>query len=298
MTEQLYLSFNNHDELPSSSEAAAKRRKKETEVALLKRAVMVWLDNGAAPPTGLADDVPTRMCRFKADIGAFVSKPVRNSEGVGPGYLLEPQHTTIVLCYSERSQCWNDCTNSENIIPQLKAAKDRKRQLQSQIRNEEPELRESNTLFEEFADWRYEQTQNARYHKVQREIENMENALYAGTRFEQLRQAQVADYLYLAVPAGMINADELADGWGLLWVLSDLSVSVKRTPNFHDCSPCNRVHFIQNIAAASRKSVEFVNGLRHSNTENRTYFVKPPRGHRKEVEYRVERITKSEKGED
>jgi len=79
-------------------------------------------------------------------------------------------------------------------------------------------------------------------------------------------------------------------------VFSDLSVSVKKAPVFRECRQCNRVHFIQNIAAAARKSVEFANGLRHSNTDRRTYFVKPPRGHRKEVEYRVDSSTKSEKG--
>ncbi|MFW6414172.1 MAG: hypothetical protein ACOCZS_02615 [Verrucomicrobiota bacterium] len=255
---------------------------------LLIRSVMAWLNNSSPAPTGFAANVPTRLSHFQTHIGAFISKPVRNKAATGPGKILEPQATMIFQCYTHRENCWSRCARAENILPELRKAKEKRDSLQLQIQKHEPELKDPDSLFEEYAEWRYEETGNPEYHRIQKEISNLEHALLEGTPFEQLRNAEVANYLYLAVPAGEIVKDELADSWGLLWVHPDLQITVEREPAFRHCPLTNQYHFVQNVAAAASRSVNFAYGLHYSKSDNQTYLVKPPRGHRRPIEYRLD----------
>ena len=249
----------------------------------MRRAVLRWLMVND-PPHAAAPAVPTRISYFKADVAAFWSRAVRNANAEGPASVLKPERTALIQCHAEREGCWSQCARSEDILPRLRSLKRRRSTLQERIRREEPRLREPDTLFEEYAEWRYEDSTNQAYHEVQREIQQLEHALLEGTRFERIRDAQLANRLYLAVPAQVIRTDELADGWGLLWVQSDLSVTVRREPEWRDCLPANAVHLVQNVAHAAMGSVLFAAGIRtpaSDSSGSTPYFVKPPRGHRK-----------------
>ena len=224
--------FGSHEEkdpvqAPASEADMQNDRARGQRRRLLQRAVLAHL-HGEEPPTGAALDVPTRISRFKADVGAFWSRPVRNSAELGPSRILEPKKTMLVQCHAEREECWGDVTRSDALMPAIEQRKAERRELEEKIREQEPELKDPNTLFEEYAEWHYDRTRNRRYHQIQKEIRRLEHALMQGTRFEQIRAAHVADELYLAVPAHLIDPDELADGWGLLWVHSDLSIEVRR----------------------------------------------------------------------
>ncbi len=243
----------------------------------IRRAALRWLVDELAP-TGAAQDVVTRISRVRADIAAFWSRPVRNSQPEGPGRILDPHHTLIIECFSHREQCWPDCADSARAAPQLVELRHRQAELESDIRREEPHLRDSSSLFEEFAEWHYDRTNNAEYRRLRAEVEALEHALYAGTRFERIREAALADELYLAVPADLVEPEELADGWGLLWVHDDMSVEIKRKAMVRDCLPDNRFHLVQNIAAAGLGNTLFAAGIRSAG--DRTVFVRPPRGHR------------------
>ncbi len=245
---------------------------------LLPRAVLRWLES-TSPPTGAAVDVITRISRLRADVAAFWSTPVRNVHGEGPGQVLTVSRTVIVQCHTEREECWPDCIRSREILPQLRRLKEELAEVEGEIRREEPRLREDNTLFEEYAEWRYEQSGNARYHQVKRAIEKMEHGLYHGTKFERIRSAQLADHLYLAVPRGVVETAELADGWGLLWVEDDLSVTLVAEPEERECLPSNRVHLVQNIAAAAKASELIVRGI-HRNRQGELVLTRPARRRR------------------
>ncbi len=253
----------------------------------MRRAVVCWLQNQDAP-LGIATDTVTRVSRFKADLAAFWSRSLRNPQKEGPSRILQPVKTAIFQCYTERDECWAECTHSAGILPRLHDCKERRTALESEIRRQEPELKDTNTLFEEYAQWNYDKTRNRAYHRLQRDIQSLEHALLKGTRFEQIRAAQVADVLYLAVPSGLVSADELADGWGLLWVQPDLTVTLKREAEWRDCLPGNRLHLVQNIAAAASKDMLYARGIR-ATTEGKYYLTRPPRGHRQPQRLRLER---------
>ena len=245
----------------------------------LRRAVLRWL-LATENPTGAATDTITRLSKLRADIAAFWSRPVRNPHAEGPGQLWQPARTAMVQCFLSRQECWPDWSRSAELAPRLRDLKLRQHQLEAGIRESEPELRDGDALFDEYAEWRYDDTANRDYHHVRRDIEKTEQALYRGTQFERIRQAALADQLYLAVPAGLIQPEELANGWGLLWVADDLTVTVAATPEIRECHPENRLHLVQNIAAAGTGAVIFAMGLRAQTTGD-LQFVQPPRGHRR-----------------
>jgi hypothetical protein len=245
----------------------------------LRRAVVRWLLE-SEKPTGMAVGVITRIAKFRADVAAFWSRPVRNPQDEGPTQLLVPCRTAILQSFLTREECWPDCSRSGELVPRLRELKQRLHDLEAAIRRQEPELRDGGALFEEYAVWRYEDSRNREYHRLKRDIEKTEHALYEGTQFERIRQAALADQLHLAVPSGLIQPEELADGWGLLWVDDDLTVRQVLAPQPRDCHQSHRMHLVQNIAAAGGEAVRFALGLREQ-ADGHHLFVQPPRGHRR-----------------
>jgi hypothetical protein len=279
MTQQLEL------ELDFNADAAADRgsllaRKRADDRRNLRRAVLRWLLK-EDPPTACATGVMTRITRFRADVAAFWSKPVRNPHEEGPGQILTPIRAALIQCHLGRDECWPDCSRSAELIPRLRELKARLVDVEGQIRRDEPGLRETGSLFEEYAEWRYESSSNREYHQLKREIEKTEHALYHGTRFERIRSACLADQLYLAVPDKLVLPEELADGWGLLWVSDDLRVTVAARPAPRECLPQNRLHLVQNTAAAASRAVLFANGIDVTADGTSFFFVRPPRARRK-----------------
>ncbi len=250
----------------------------------IRRAVLRWLE-ASLPPTGLAVQVPTRRRNYQADVAAFWGDTVRNA-GRGPGRLLVPNSTMVVECYTERDECWVDCTRAAEILPVLEEKRRVRAELEAAIREQEPELRSPEALFEELAEWEYDRSANPAYRQVRRDIVDLEAALHEGTTFEQIRKAEVADLLYAAVPAGLVRPDELADGWGLLWVHDDLRVTVERESKRHEVPVANRMHLVQTITAAAKAAVLAVNGIYRRAEDGDVHFVKQPKLHRRRVELR------------
>ncbi|OGV66833.1 MAG: hypothetical protein A3K18_30300 [Lentisphaerae bacterium RIFOXYA12_64_32] len=251
----------------------------------IQRAVLRWLEQ-KDPPTGIGVNVVTRISKLHADIAAFWSQPIRNTHEEGPSQILTTHRTVIVQCHTEREDCWPDCIRSKEVLPQLRGYKEQLAQFEEQIRKDEPHLRDSNTLFEEYAEWNYEKSDNRDYHNVKRAIEKMEHSLYHGTKFERIRSAQLADHLYLAVPVNVVLREELADGWGLIWVDDNLNVEVVGEPEDRECLPSNRMHLVQNIGAAAKRATLFSCGV-HRTAKEEVALVQPPRGHRRPQRLRL-----------
>ncbi len=233
----------------------------------LRRTVIGWLLN--QNPAGLAVSVPTRISKFKADIAAFQSDVVRGRS--------QPVQTIIVEIRSNRKSCWPDCGNHDDLLNRLKQQKAIKEQLEAKIRINEPELRESDTLFDEYQSWDYSSSSSREYQQCRRQVEKLEHALYKGSRFEQLRRAHVADLHYLAVPEGLVEADEVAFGWGLLFITKDSGIKVVKEALKRDCPPANRLHLVMNIAASGLNDTLFANGIRCSKSGEIIFSAIPRR---------------------
>ena len=131
-------------------------------------------------------------------------------------------------------------------------------------------------LFPEIEYWNYEGTVNPEYKPCLAKLAEFESALYRGSRFERIREGAVANELYLAVPAGLIRPDELAEGWGLLSVSNDLSVEVVCEAVHFDCPGEHMLHLSQNIAASSLRDVLFSHGI-YQEPDGRISYRRPPR---------------------
>ncbi len=251
----------------------------------LRRSALAWLIRDKINGVGI--NTPTRIKRFRADVAGFWNMPKQNSNWDGPAKMLVPCHTIIVEIRRNRDACWPDCANSGELLPQLRDLKHKRVELQETIRKSEPQLRDTSTLFEEYTDWRYEESANADYHKLCKKIEKTEKAIYKGSRFESMTRAGVADYLYLAVPEKSVHPHELADGWGLLWIDEKLNIRVVSEAENRNCTPENRFHLVQNIASATMQNVLFTHGVNNKN--GLVKFVPLPR--KKRGAYSPEKLT-------
>lgn len=235
----------------------------------LIRASMGWLMTH--DPSGVGTKVPTRFSQYQADVAAFWSS--------AKGRHLHPYQTAIIETRRDRKHCWPDTSRHEDLLPQLKEMKNQKQLLEAEIRAKEPELRDSDLLFDDIESWNYAASKNRDYHKCRRKIEHLEKALYKGSRFERIRSAKVADFLYLAVPTDLVHPHELADGWGLLYVDTSLEVTVVKEAEKWDCPETNKLHLVQNISAAAKKQVLFSFGV-YEDKENQPLFLPMPRRRR------------------
>ena len=233
----------------------------------LQRAVLAWLASLA--PTAAAVRVPTRLAKFRADAAAFWSAPKKKR-------LLLPERTVVVEARATRASCWPECSGSEEIIPELRRVHKFREELEAEIRRNEPWLLDSDVLFPEIEYWNYSGTKNPEYAKCIARIRNFEQALYRGSRFERIQRANVANELYLAVPEGLIHPDELADGWGLLYIGKRFSVTVVRQAPVRECPQENMLHLSQNIAASSLADVLFAHGI-YLGVNGNTSFRRMPR---------------------
>lgn len=274
--QQLFKLFESEDTGDENTTSSDKSSKVDcinttTPIKLLniKQALIGWLLQ--QDPTGIAIRVPTRISRYLADIAAFWSLPVNK--------LLTPQRTMIIEIRHGREACWPDCADKELLLNLLREAKSIKTELEKRIQREEPELVDTNVLFEEYRDWNYHESKNSYYHETCRKVEKLEHAIYKGSRFEMIRTGRVADLLYLAVPENSVTPDEVADGWGLLYFNNHGKVTEVKPAESWNCSVKKRQHLIQNIATVNSQDMLFKNGIRCA--KNKTVsFTKAPKRRR------------------
>jgi hypothetical protein len=256
------------DDMP---EPVAKKVKAVPALAPLKmkQAVLQWLAKQA--PSGIATKVATRISKYQVDVAAFWSQPAGNRRRI--------EKTVLVEIRNDRDHCWPDCSNRETILKKLRELKAEQASLEKIIEKTEPQLKASDTLFEEYECWDYEKSQNADYHKCLNNIEELQHSLYKGSRLELIRQSQTADFIYIAFPKGTIHADELIDGIGLLAIKDNLEIEEIKTPDALICKAENRNHIVQNIAIACRKNSLFANGVNIA--KDKIFITNPPRRRRK-----------------
>lgn len=242
----------------------------------LRRAVLHWLLTHDEPD-GIAVDVPLRLSNIRADVAAFWSITQKSRELNLP--LRQPVRSLLAVCAVSRHEIWPECAEATIILQEAARLQEQLRLGEARIRQHEPQLRDDTMLFEEFAAWNYEKSQDPEYRRQRTELLALEKILYAGSRLLRLLQSRAADAYLLAVPAGVLDAHELIAPWGLLWVHPDLRVEVRRPPQAETGLPEARLHLIQNMAMAAGRDVCFRCGL-EQNAQGEYLFTPLPRRRR------------------
>ena len=235
----------------------------------MRRQVLAWLLTQHPHPSGFSCEVATALQHDQADVAAFWSAP-RN---VGSRRQLEPIRTVVVVVALTREECYAVGINPEALQNELRYTRRQLLRLQETIRRTEPNLKDDGVLFEEYAEWHYEKSQNSEYQELRRACKKLEEQLFHGTRMERMSRNVVADECYLAVPEGVLLRDEAPPGWGLLVVppagdygYGNAILECPATPQA--CAPMTRLHLVQNIALTAGECVRAVLRLRKKKTVN------------------------------
>lgn len=225
---------------------------------LLRRAVIQWLMKRGNAPDSLGIDVPTGLASDRADVAALWSEPIR----IERRNLLVPSKSLLVVCALDRKECYAASVNPDALLNEMRAVQRQLKILEERIRQEEPTLRDPHVLFEEYADWDYEHSRNEEYQSCRRQLREIHEKLFRGTRMERLQKNRAANELYVAFPEGVIFPDEVMPGWGVITVSQDYSIFMERKAPEVDASPDAQVHLAQKIAAANREYLTAALGLK------------------------------------
>lgn len=228
---------------------------KKIPVSIMRKAVLAFLAEQS--PAGAALRVPARINKYQADVAAFWT---RHSAG-GRNHLAGVERTVVVDIFTDRADCLPECADAAALARELRNLRLLRAEMERQIREKEPWLAVDGELFQEFRTFDYASSANSGYRKLMQKHSRLHHVLFKGSRLEHIRAAGVADYLYIAVPAGEVQPEDIADGWGLLYIWPDGGVKVVREACQQQCNTESRMHLALNIAARSLDSVLFREGV-------------------------------------
>ncbi|MBO4630744.1 MAG: hypothetical protein J5858_02355 [Lentisphaeria bacterium] len=233
--------------IPEKTEEAPAGKNAELTRKQLQRAALAFL--ASLNPSGLGTDVIARGSRFKASAAAF-----RIDSG-------KVAWTAVAEVRTSDKVNLETAGNAEQ-FKMLKLARMEREMLEQEIRRTEPELRDGAMLFPEFEQWNYEKAENSAYQECLRKIRHLEHSVFRGSRLERFQTARSASELYLVVPDKAVDPELLADGWGLVYIKSDLSFELVKPPVRYEIPEENRIRLALNIASSNAAEVLFCNGIR------------------------------------
>ncbi|HPY90634.1 MAG TPA: hypothetical protein PLT23_07900 [Lentisphaeria bacterium] len=218
----------------------------------LRQAVASWLTARRPKPSGLGFDVETTGARLKVDVAACWLQNLKHNDANDDNgnEVLKLRHA-IVLCCPTRESCWPECSSAEAIVAEVSRLRDEAEAEECKIREQEPELRADDVLFEELALWEYERSVNPHYQELRQRLAELESMLYKGTRLERLALRPMAEKMYIATPTGLLQPNELRRDWGLLWVDPDKGTELIRDCKPHSCQPADQMKLLNNILAST-----------------------------------------------
>ncbi|MBS1371799.1 MAG: hypothetical protein HPZ91_17780 [Lentisphaeria bacterium] len=209
-------------------------------------------------PDAIATSVPVRRFKYQVTAAGFWrGDNARSREAV---------RTAVVVLFDQLDNCFCDCVDQKALLDAIHALRSDKERLEAEIRVTEPELAAADDLFSEFKCWDYAASRNQAYQKLRRQLEKLQHTLHQGSRLERIRRAGAADLCYLAVPAGLIAPDEIAAGWGLVYLNADRSFTLVREAELQSgVEPQSRQLLARNIAVAATTAVLFMAGVDRRN---------------------------------
>lgn len=248
-----------------------KKRKSSTPVMniqLLRRVALGFL--ARLKPSAAAMRVPTLLGgRYKADAAAFWLPAGCRTE-------LQPERTALVLCVLDHDDFVREPENRKNVLDEWNQAVDKKEKLEAVIRQKEPYTKIV-SLFAEEEKWDYSLSKNRTYHACLRKISKLFKQLATDSIYSRMIFEDLADEYYLLSPAGVIQQDEVPEGWGLVWAEKDLSTEIVCPAEPHQCPAGNRINLALRIAGAGLEEQLFANGIDVCNDNPPVYRPLPKR---------------------
>ncbi len=219
-------------------------------------------------PDAVAAQVPARFRKYQVAAAGFWRGGGRGREVV---------RTAVVVVHDSLEHCFAECADREARLGAIRELRADKERLEAEIRIREPELGASDDLFAEYRSWNYAQSRDPEYRELCRQLEKLQHSLCQGSRLEHIRRTGVADLCYLAVPAGLVAPDEIAAGWGLVYLAPGRTFELIREAEPQmTVTAGGRSVLAQNIAVAASRAVCFAAGVDRTPSGG-VFFRRPPR---------------------
>lgn len=231
----------------------------ETELHSLLRldAVRFLFSVGCA---AAATEVPCPISRFRCDAAGYLDPLPRRYEPVPGSWRAPAAQSVIIECKQARADFLRDSRQTPELLARRDQLESARRALEERIiRVSEPELRRGGTsLFVEMERWDFDKSRLGSYRRIVSELRAIDHALHGQTKFWLLRQYRLADRLYIAAPRGVLKADEVPPGWGLLEPVPDAAAGLPpfrirvEAPDLN-AREVRRTRLLRNIAAATSR---------------------------------------------
>ena len=233
--------------LSESGSGAGKSRseKKSLSQRILRRAALAFL--ASKKPDGLASGVYVSALHASADAVSFSLAGVTVSE------------TKLALASAAPSRLAMPAGKKDRLDQLIREQEELKASLEATIRETEPNLNAS--LFAETAEWEYEKSENAKYHRCLRKLEKLRYERQYSGKLERLLAEKAADELFLILPEGADHSS-VPQEWGIVTLAPDLTLHEIRPAAKTGSDSATRSALVTAAAAAARENVLFANGIR------------------------------------
>ncbi len=220
-------------------------------------------------PDAAAMRVPARFHKYQVTAAGFWRGETGRNRSV--------ERTAVVVLYERFEHCFADCADRDARLAAIHELRAEKEALEAEIRRTEPELGSTDDLFSDFRVWNYAASRNRDYLKLRRRLEKLQHALHQGSRLEHIRHTGVADYCYLAVPENLVAPDEIAAGWGLVYLEPGRKFRLVREAEEQAiATPEGRQLLAENIAITASCNARFAAGL-DVRKDGTVVYRRPPR---------------------
>jgi len=213
-------------------------RSETTQHAQLKQLAFVWAQTHGF--SACAMEVTLPRCRYRADVAGYRSVPRQ----IGSTAVFECKR---VLCDLQRDNC-----RSESARERLEAICNRRQVLEARLRTHYPTLHNGDSLFPEFDSENFSAIGHRGYARLVRELRSLQNRLYNCSKFEKLIRYHCANLFFIVLPERLFRDSEIPVGWGAL-VESTGTLTLVRSPTWHDTSEKDRIRVLQRIAIAGTR---------------------------------------------
>ena len=219
--------------------------KKHLSPRVLRRAALAFL--ASKKPDGLAVGVYIPALHAPADAVSFTLSGVSVSE------------TRLALASAAPARLAMSPAKRERLDRLIREQESLKASLEETIRETEPELNAS--LFAETAEWEYEKSENAKYHRCLRKLEKLRYERRYSGKLERLLAEKTADELYLILPEGADHGS-VPPEWGIVLLSPDLTLHEVRSAAKTGSDGGSKAALATAAAVAARENVLFANGIR------------------------------------
>jgi hypothetical protein len=185
-----------------------------------------------------AMEVRAPRSRFRVDVAA-----IRLDRRQG-----EPT-IAVFECKQSREDLDRDNRRQSELKATLKILQERRDRLEGMLAVHYPSLRTSDSLFPEWATFDFSSIDHTAYRQTIQKIARIHRQLFDHTKFDLMTRYKLGNLCYLVTIPGLLDANEVPLGWGLLEVNEEAVVIEKSVPTRF--SGAEMLEWLERIAKAA-----------------------------------------------